>query len=423
MTKLSPACARVVDVATRHPVASVFLAALTVRLITVAVIAITTGGTLFGDDYFYTEMARDAALGLTGNWDDYTHYLYDGTATFTWPVTAIYEIFGPKVVLSQLFVGLIGAATAGVVTRVALGFLRPGFAVAAGLVIAMLPSQILWSSLVLKDPLVALLLATTALLVVWMTASRSPRQALLWGAAIVVALLLLGRLREQTLIVACIALVAASATGVDRFRWHRLGGSLVALLLIPWMSGLGVAGVDFITTAGPLPEVRERNARDAATAFVEVADPTANPGEPAEAGGKDAGGGKAAPGVGGDRSEVVANLSHLPRGLSVMLLEPYPWQEISGTSEYFDLARWEPILWYPLLILALLGLVTLRRNFEQLAFPLLAGAGSLTVYALAEGNIGTAIRHRSEFVWVVALLVGAGLSALQERRVAEAGRG
>jgi hypothetical protein len=32
------------------------------------------------------------------------------------------------------------------------------------------------------------------------------------------------------------------------------------------------------------------------------------------------------------------------------------------------------------------------------------------MYALTEGNLGTAYRHRGEFVWVVALLAALGLS-------------
>ena len=47
----------------------------------------------------------------------------------------------------------------------------------------------------------------------------------------------------------------------------------------------------------------------------------------------------------------------------------------------------------------------------MLAFPVLAGAATLAMYGLTEGNLGTAYRHRGEFVWVVALLdarTGAG---------------
>jgi hypothetical protein len=49
-------------------------------------------------------------------------------------------------------------------------------------------------------------------------------------------------------------------------------------------------------------------------------------------------------------------------------------------------------------------------------FPILVGGGILVMYALTEGNIGTAYRHRGEFVWVVAILGSSGLDRLVARR-------
>ena len=93
-----------------------------------------------------------------------------------------------------------------------------------------------------------------------------------------------------------------------------------------------------------------------------------------------------------------------------MLFEPVPWRE--STSSNVSLARWEMLLWYPLLLLAAVGARFSRRHLAELAFPLLAGLGMLLVYALTEGNIGTAYRHRGEFVWVVALLAALGAQEL-----------
>lgn len=97
-----------------------------------------------------------------------------------------------------------------------------------------------------------------------------------------------------------------------------------------------------------------------------------------------------------------------------MLFEPVPWRQT--TSANMSFARWESIIWYPLVVLAAIGVVVARRRLLTLAFALLVGAGMLLVYALAEGNIGTAYRHRGEFVWVVALFAGFGLEYLLDRR-------
>lgn len=101
------------------------------------------------------------------------------------------------------------------------------------------------------------------------------------------------------------------------------------------------------------------------------------------------------------------NLKHLPRGLSVMLLEPFPVPFEGSLS--LKLARLESLLWYPFLVLAAIGLWNVRPYLRQVVFPLLAGGGIILMYALSEGNVGTAHRHRGEFVWVVILLAAAGL--------------
>jgi hypothetical protein len=68
------------------------------------------------------------------------------------------------------------------------------------------------------------------------------------------------------------------------------------------------------------------------------------------------------------------------------------------------------------LLLGLVGLWKVRPYVRQMAFPVLAGGGILIVYALSEGNVGTAHRHRGEFVWAIALLAVLGLRHLAEAR-------
>ena len=97
---------------------------------------------------------------------------------------------------------------------------------------------------------------------------------------------------------------------------------------------------------------------------------------------------------------------YLPTGLMVMLARPYPWTPVHNTR--LRLAQAETVLWYPLLLLALAGLPAARRRLDALAFPIVAGFATLLFYALAEGNFGTAFRHRGELVWTVALLAALG---------------
>jgi hypothetical protein len=67
------------------------------------------------------------------------------------------------------------------------------------------------------------------------------------------------------------------------------------------------------------------------------------------------------------------------------------------------------------LLLAAVGLFGARKYLHALAFPILAGGGMLIAYALSEGNIGTAYRHRGESVWAIVLLAGLGAQMTHER--------
>ena len=73
----------------------------------------------------------------------------------------------------------------------------------------------------------------------------------------------------------------------------------------------------------------------------------------------------------------------------------------------------EHLLWYPLLLLALIGVVTRRKSLTpEIVFTVLVTGGLATMWALVEGNFGTAYRHRGQLVWGVAVLAGIGLDHL-----------
>lgn len=435
-----------------HPVFLVFLVALGARVVVAFVLTVVFGGSLVPDDSTYSRMAEQVAEGERGAWDAYTHELYRRTFAFLAPIALIYSVVGPEPLAGQLFVGFLGAFTAAATTFIALEFLKSRWAIAAGLIVALLPSQVLWSSLILKDAAVWFALATLG--IVAAIAARSIGWRLLPPAGAAAVLLVgLAYLREHTLVVASFALALASVAGISTHRLPRIAGSLTLAVCVPWLVGIGPAGFTLITDAGSLEQRRMLNAEGARTAFVE-AEP-ADPVDPeqervlveriaaleAEAAqlrsraeeSDDAAVQTAASleqeamelrnqldrqdtsgPAGEDATALDPNLAHLPTGLAVMLFEPVPWETEGSPS--LRLARLEALVWYPLLILGLIGLWVSRKHLGSLAFPILAGGGMLFVYALTEGNIGTAFRHRGEFVWVVALLATLGLHEVLSRR-------
>ncbi len=456
----------------------VFLVALVARVLVAVFLTEHFSGSLVLDDSTYSQMAATKAAEQTRSWDAYTRFLYDATATFMIPLTAVYEVFGPVKLAGQIFVATIGAGVAAATTRLGLEAMPAPWAVAGGIIVGLLPSEILWSSLLLKDAMVWLVVAVIAVIVAIAGRSSGLRLAAA-GVLIGLCLFLLSRLRIHTHVVAAIALIPAAFFGSRAQRGVRVAGAALLSIGVPWLIGVGPMGIDFALHPGSLEARRLANAANAQSAIV-AAEPepaaTQNnagslsdlelevlalqlgssrdqiaqmpPSQLAEAAQEAATGAKKParsaselglsaedaraialgaakkleevaasrpPPPPGDASdELEASIEHLPRGISVMLFEPYPWQ--SGSSTGFLLARLETILWYPVLLLAALGLFRVRDHLRVVAFPLLFGGGMMFVYALAEGNVGTAYRHRGEFVWAVALLAAMGLLRIYQKR-------
>ena len=105
-----------------------------------------------------------------------------------------------------------------------------------------------------------------------------------------------------------------------------------------------------------------------------------------------------------------------------MFLDPLP--NHLGRSPNLQYPFSEHIVWYPLLILALIGVrQRWRRLTPELAFTLLVTGGLAIMWALVEGNFGTAYRHRGELVWGVVVFAGIGfdhlLANVRSRRSSE----
>lgn len=446
--------ARVADAALAHPVLFVFVLALAVRVFIAVVLTKYFSGTLVLDDTTYHAMAYQMAEGAAGAWDDYTYQLYWSTATFMVPITWLYRLFGASPIVGQLFVVLMGTVTAAFVVRLALEFVTPRWAIVAGVIVALLPSQAFWSSMLMKDASVWLVLSGLGLTVA--VGLRAVGKQLVWlGLAAATFLFMLSYLRLHTLVVAAWALMIASFFGIKQDRVPRISGALLIALVVPWLFGaIGPAGLSLVLDHGSLEERRFFNAQGAKTAIVPTEQASAGEGvavseleAQAEALEEQAReiqstdpssaeellvaaekvrervqstGAAPVPQLPGDGGGAIdPNLKHLPRGISVMLVEPLPIPLTGSVS--LKLARLESLLWYPLLVMALVGLWNVRPYLQKMAFALLVGGGIVIMYALSEGNLGTAHRHRGEFVWVIALLAMIGARRLYERREHRAG--
>ncbi len=368
-----------------HPILGVFLLALAVRVVVAIGIFLVHDGTMFPDDRFFFSLADDRVSGASAQWAPYQHALFNNTATFLWPLTAVFWVTGSSVLAGQLLVGVAGAGAAALTTAVGVRALRVAWAIAAGTVMAILPSVVLWSSLTLKDAFVWCVVVALALGVCELKGTRQRFAAV--GAGILALLFALSHLRDQSFVIAVWALAVALLLGSGTDWPRRALFGVAVLLVFPAVLGYGLGGIPWIKDASPEVEVRRTgNAVGASTAL--TCDAT--------------------------KRGMSGKIEHLPCGLPAVVLRPYPWETDGSTS--VRLARLEAVLWYPLLLLSVCGLFRGWSRRRWLGFPALYAGGIVLVYALAEGNIGTAFRHRAEAVWAVALFAALGAQTIADRR-------
>jgi hypothetical protein len=436
----------------RHPAGAVFAIALVVRLGVAATYMAFTDKTIIPDEVQYLTLGDLAANHrlTSALWSGYGESLFHATATFMWPVTAAYWLLWPWRGFAIALVALAGAGTAAVSTRLSLDLLPRRWAVVAGLIVALLPSQVLWSSVVLRESFVWLLLALVGLAttrVLQGTSRLLPPLALALAACVG-----LGYLRQQTMIVAAWAVAGAAVVAARRGERIRIGAAGLAIALsAPLLSGYGVGGWSLLTKALPhLGSTRAYLSMNAESAFVPTTiagttvpttttTTTAAPATPtAPAGGGTLPSPSPSPGSGADsiagrkplsqsgstrellnsstgdvyvvQEDFRTDIKAFPRGLLAVLLRPFPWDATESLPLAF--ARFENLLWYALYVSAAIGAWVERRRWRVLAGPLLLLTGIVLVAAVTQGNLGTAFRHRGQVLWALAVPAAVGLHHL-----------
>lgn len=373
---------RLVTIVSDHPVAAVFLAALLIRI--VVGIALSAAGLLARaapDSTFYIELADRVAGRRGGLSIDSLKSYADQFGTFVYPVSWLFRIFGPYVFLAQLFAAVCGAIAAAATTRLAREVVPAPWALVAGGIVAFFPSQVLWSSVPLRDSTVWATTSLLALSVLKLMQSQSVRRIVAYGLAIATLVFLIGYLRAYTLTVVAFALLFVAV--VVPAKRYRIGVSLLVggiALFLPMAMGRGLAATNI--TQSNLAQVRAANSQGADSRLI--------PPDEANAVGTGSGG------------LHMSDIEHLPDGLVAVLGEPTPWTSLQGDS--VTIARFESPLWWALVASAFAAIPLLWRFRRGLGYAALYCGGVGLVLALAEGNFGTLQRHRNELVWSMALL-------------------
>ena len=252
-----------------RPVLAVAVVALVARAIAAIVLNVTDTWSLAPDSGQYLAVAEAASDGrLEVFWLGYGESLYHSTWAFTAQVTALFEVFGPFRSLGQSVSVAYGVATAAATTAIALRLVRVRFALGAGLLVALAPSQVLWSSVALRESLVWAFLALSGLLLARLRATSDPRWVLAVVVGLGVAYVGLAHLRSQTAFLMLWAAACALALSPGPRR-SRVALALLFLVAVPWSVGRGVADLEFLSqSVGRLGTVRTYMAMGAEGAFV-----------------------------------------------------------------------------------------------------------------------------------------------------------
>jgi len=326
---------------------------------------------------------------------------HQGTASMPWQIRNTVElgyfywnaflflIFGYAPLAPKLVNAFLGTASALLAYRLAGELAGKGPARLTGLLTMFFPSLVLWSTLNLRDPVVLLVTLALFLSVVRLRTRPSGRSFF----AVVLGITLLLLFRDYIAAMAIFGLVGASVLSEGRgLPVNLLVGAVLFGLAILAYQRFGL-GANWVESASFEAISQQRSfMAEGATAF--------------------------RPDV--DISTPLRGLQFLPTGLAFFLLSPFPWQ-IGSTLSLMTLP--EQIVWYAMMPFVVTGgLYLVRRRYQVFSPILVFLALTTSVYALVEGNAGTAYRHRAQVLVFFLILAAVGLTLRRIRKEGERGR-
>jgi 4-amino-4-deoxy-L-arabinose transferase-like glycosyltransferase len=228
------------------------LALVTIALLPRLFVAIAWAREPVWDGHYYHFGAARIAEGLGYSedvdvagqleWRPWTHY----PVGYSGLLGGFYFVFGPSIRIAPLLNAVIGALTAAVGHRVALHWLTPRRALVAGALIALHPGLIAYSSVVMTEPLAALLLigalwARVAPQRTWVAVSSAG--ALLGAAALV---------RPSSLVALPLLLLVESKTNLKALLRVAAAGAIALAVVTPWTvrNCLRMDGCALVSTNG-----------------------------------------------------------------------------------------------------------------------------------------------------------------------------
>jgi hypothetical protein len=300
---------------------------------------------------------------------------------------AVYYVFGSFLPAASYFNSILGTVNIYLVYRLARRFYHIVVARRAALLVAFVPSMILWNSIALKDTITTFLIILTLSSCVRLKDKASLRNLLLTLLPIIA----IQPIRFYMLYFLGIAVVvslffergAKLITGVPKSL--LVGGMAILLIVVVGMTSGAEEGASFLD----LERVNQ---------FRHGMADTANSGFAVDV----------------DISTPGGALAFLPIGVTYLLLAPFPWQYTSLRSLF---AAPETIAWWIMFPAMIYGLrLTLKKRFAAVS-PVILFTFALTPgYALMHGNVGSAFRQRAQIFVFLFIFTAVGQYARRLKR-------
>ena len=263
----------------------------------------------------------------------------------------------------------------------------------AALLVAFLPSMIIWSSLLLKDPLIIFLLCVTVLCML----KIQKESKYLYIIPATAAMLPILAIRIYVFYFILFAVLGS-------YLMSRFGGKSSLGGYMARLAGIGIIGITlFSLQFDKISEEQFKvNILDRVQSSRTDLAKAAYSGFATEA-----------------RVNTIGDAAaFLPVGITYLLLAPFPWQ---GGGLRYMLALPEQLLWYGLIPFFLIGtLYTIRKHFRDALVIFFFVAQLTAFYGIFVGNVGTAHRQRTQVFVFYLIFTGAGLVHRKARKLGRA---
>lgn len=303
---------------------------------------------------------------------------------------AIYWLAGSNLLVGQAVCAFFGAATSPLIywctKRI---FLNRQAARYSAILVAVFPSMIVWSSQFLKDGLMIFFLVLSMTMVF----EIQRRFNLLSVAILAFSLFSIFSLRFYIFYMVAVSVFGSFVVGLSTSTqaiFRRLIAVAVIGIALAFFGVFQSASSDFENFANieRFESSRKWASEVSGSGFAQSSDAKV--------------------------TTAAGALTVLPIGLTYILLAPFPWQ---ATNFRQAVTIPEILIWWSMIPLAIFGLIFAIKNRLKPAIPVLVFSSMLTiVYALFQGNVGTAYRQRTQIQVFLFMFISVGWVLMKERR-------